>query len=127
MRFAPGDTSSGLFISAYGPDGIVVAGRRYGGTVLLSPGAVESPWGPRSLEELSAAHVAAMLELTPQLLLFGTGTEGRRVSQHVLTPAVAAGIGTESMATAAACRTYNILLGEGRRAVALLLPMARLG
>jgi uncharacterized protein len=123
MKFAPSDQSGGLFISAYGSDGIVVAGRRYRETVLLSPGAVDSPWGPRSLEELAAAHLGSMLALAPQVLLLGTGAAGRRVSPAVLEPAHRAGVGVESMATAAACRTYNILLGEGRRTVALLLPI----
>lgn len=123
MRFAPSETAGGLFIAAYGPAGIVVAGRSCRETVLLSPHTVESPWGPRSLEELCAAHVTSMLALAPQLLLLGTGAQGRRVPPRVLAPAIERGIGVESMATAAACRTYNVLLGEGRRAVALLLPM----
>jgi uncharacterized protein len=45
------------------------------------------------------------------------------VPYRVLAPALERGIGVEVMATAAACRTYNVLLGEGRRVVALLLPM----
>jgi uncharacterized protein len=123
MRFAPSDANSGLFIAAYGPDGVVVGGRRHRQTVLLSPNAAESPWGPGSVEELCDAHVASMLALAPQLLLIGTGPRGRQVPYRVLAPALERGIGVEVMATAAACRTYNVLLGEGRRVAALLLPM----
>ncbi|MCU0971232.1 MAG: MTH938/NDUFAF3 family protein [Gammaproteobacteria bacterium] len=123
MRFAPSDTVGGRFISAYGPGGIVVTGRSHHETLLLSPDAAESPWGPRSLEELCDAHLASMLALAPQLLLIGTGPRGLRVPPGVVAPALERGIGVEVMATAAACRTYNVLLGEGRRVVALLLPM----
>jgi uncharacterized protein len=127
MRFAPSDASSGLFIAAYGPDGIVVAGRRHRQTVLLSPNAAESPWGPGSVEELCDAHLVSMLAFAPQLLLIGTGPRGLQVPHRVLAPALEHGIGVEVMATAAACRTFNVVLGEGRRAVALLLPIGGAG
>ena len=57
----------------------------------------------------------------PEVVLLGTGARLRFPPAAVLAPLTRAGIGVEVMDTAAACRTYNILAGDGRRVVAALL------
>ena len=74
-----------------------------------------------SIETLSADHIAAIVELAPEIVLLGTGPAFRFPDAARLAPLYKAGIGVEVMDTPAACRTYNILLGEGRNVVAALI------
>lgn len=59
----------------------------------------------------------------PEVLLIGTGNKQRLLSPEITGELLAMGIGVESMSTQAAARTYNILMSEGRRVVAALLPL----
>lgn len=90
-------------------------------SVILSPGVIIADWPPDSIEALQAEHFAAALELQPQVLLLGTGEQQHFPSPEVLAPIYQAGIGVEVMNTPAACRTYNVLLQEGRQVVAALI------
>lgn len=82
---------------------------------------LQTDWEPRSLPDLTAAQLAAVLELEPEILLLGTGARLQFPAADILAPVHRAGVGLEVMDTAAACRTFNILVGEGRRAAAALL------
>jgi uncharacterized protein len=72
-------------------------------------------------DALSERHFAALADLAPELVIFGTGARLRFPAPALLRPLIERGIGVETMDTAAACRTYNVLLGEGRAVVAALL------
>ncbi|RZS56562.1 Mth938-like domain-containing protein [Sphaerotilus mobilis] len=72
-------------------------------------------------EDLQVSHFEGLLALQPEVVIVGTGTRHQFVSPRLSHPLLTRHIGVESMDTAAACRTYNILVGEGRRAVAVLL------
>jgi len=63
--------------------------------------------------------------LAPAVALLGTGAEQHFPSPELLAPLTSAGVGVEVMTTAAACRTYNILMAEGREVAAMLLMMER--
>ena len=71
--------------------------------------------------ELTDAHFTPLAELRPELVLFGSGAALRFPRPAWVRRLIEAGIGVETMDTGAACRTYNILAGEGRRVVAALL------
>jgi uncharacterized protein len=62
-----------------------------------------------------------LLNLQPELVVFGSGSRLRFVSPQLQRALMSARVGVETMDTAAACRTYNVLLAEGRRVVAALL------
>ena len=122
MKFSEIDRGSGHLIEGYGPDGILVAGRRYHAGLALTAERIIAPWGPANPADLAPEHLATLLDLTPQVILLGTGAR-----QVFPAPAIYAALrerrlGLEVMDTGAACRTYNILLAEGRRVVAGLLP-----
>jgi uncharacterized protein len=74
-----------------------------------------------AIEGLAADHFAAIVELAPEIVLLGTGARFTFPMPALLAPLYKAGIGVEAMDTPAACRTYNILLGEGRNVVAALI------
>ena len=108
-------------IARHGPDGVVVNGVQHTESVIVPwSGAVE-PWAAPDFESLSTAHFARLAALAPELVVFGSGARLRFPSPALLRPLIDARIGVETMDTAAACRTYNVLLAEGRSVVAALL------
>ena len=78
-------------------------------------------WHAESFESLAVEHFARIAALAPELVIFGSGMRLRFPAPSLLRPLIDAGIGVETMDTAAACRTYNVLLAEGRSVVAGLL------
>ncbi len=78
-------------------------------------------WEPNQLDELTAAHLDTVLNLEPELILLGTGTRQQFPAMDIMLPLHQARIGVEVMDTAAACRTFNILVAEGRHVAAALM------
>ncbi|MDB5778729.1 MAG: hypothetical protein JWP79_1178 [Polaromonas sp.] len=78
-------------------------------------------WNCQRFEELTAEHFALLADMKPELVIFGSGTRLRFPPPAFLRGLMAQRIGLETMDTLAACRTYNILAGEGRHVVAALL------
>ena len=78
-------------------------------------------WTPAHVGQLQPAHFEQALALQPELVIFGSGARHRFVAAALLRCLIERGIGVETMDTAAACRTYNVLAGEGRAVVAALL------
>jgi uncharacterized protein len=87
----------------------------------VSAGRIVTDWPASSIEELTADHLAAILELKPEIAVIGSGATFKFPDPARLAPLHQARIGVEVMDTPAACRTYNILLGEGRNVVAALI------
>lgn len=110
-------------ITAYGDGWIAINGQRQTGSCLLSASDGLRPWPPSCFDDLSESHFADILSLPepPELLIFGSGKRQRFVRPALLQALMSRRIGVETMDTAAACRTYNILAGEGRRVAAALL------
>ena len=107
--------------TAYGDGWVQVAGRRYTGSLVVAADRVLEGWTPGGIASLTQAEVAALLDWKPEILLLGSGAGFRFPDPAVLGPFHRARVGVEVMDTKAACRTYNILLGEGRRVVAALI------
>jgi uncharacterized protein len=80
-----------------------------------------TPWGEAGFEGLTVADFDRLAELEPELIIFGSGPRLRFAAPGLLRNLMARRIGIETMDTAAACRTYNVLAGESRRVVAALL------
>ena len=105
-------------IDGYGPGFFRVGGERIDGGALLLPSGV-APWAGY---EAAGTLVAAADEI--DVLLIGTGAEIALIPDGLRVELEAAGIGVEVMASPSACRTYNVLLAEGRRIGAALLPIS---
>lgn len=104
-------------------DAIGVDARELTSSFLLAPTQVVDDWSPRSLDELAEAHLEAILSLSPEVVLLGTGATQAFAPMAVVGWFLSRGIGIEAMSNAAAGRTFNLLAGEGRRVVAaFLLP-----
>jgi uncharacterized protein len=108
-------------IAAFGPRGLNVNGQIMQSSVVLPWTGALVPWECNSVEQLTAAHFEMIAALRPEVVLIGTGTRLRFARPEVLRPLIERRIGHETMDTAAACRTYNILVSEGRSVVAALL------
>jgi uncharacterized protein len=108
-------------ITGYG-DGYVEINRTpYSHAVLLSSDGEIQEWAVRSFDELRAADFSQMAALKPELIIIGTGKRQRFPKPELLKPLIEAKIGFEVMDSQAACRTYNILVGEGRQVLLALI------
>ena len=108
-------------ISRHGPDGIIVNGIEFRESVVVPWRGVVGAWGIDDFDSLSGDHFATLAALSPELVIFGSGKRLRFPKPVFLQLLMARRIGFETMDTAAACRTYNVLLAEGRAVVAALL------
>lgn len=90
-------------------------------SLIVTPEHLIRDWPPQSLAELAADHMQALVSLKPEVVLLGSGARFNWPETAALAPLMRAGIGYEVMDTAAACRTYNILMSDGRRVAAALL------
>ena len=107
--------------TGYGEGYVAVNGARHSSSLVVSGDRLVTDWPAAALEDLTADHLAAIVELKPEIVLLGSGATFRFPEPSLLAPLYKAGIGVEVMDTPAACRTYNILLGEGRNVIAALI------
>jgi uncharacterized protein len=108
-------------ISGYGPGWIALGADRFTGSLIVGSRGERQAWACSRFDILDASHFSPLADLRPELVLFGSGARLRFPRPEWLRALVERGIGLETMDTAAACRTYNILAGEGRHVVAALL------
>jgi uncharacterized protein len=90
-------------------------------SAILSADQLVLDWAPHTIGALRAEHLEPVLALAPELILLGTGERQQFPDASVARAAQKAGVGFEVMDTRAACRTYNVLVQEGRRVAAAIL------
>lgn len=116
------DTSGALnTVTGYGPDYVDVNLQRHEGSVIVLPGAPVRDWPVSSFDALAPEHFAMLLDPAPELVIFGSGARLRFPHPRLVAALTAKRIGVETMDFQAACRTYNILMAEGRKVAAALL------
>ncbi len=120
MKLQP-DKPTVQTISGYGPGWIAVDAEKISTSLVIGSRGERQLWTCEHFDDLQASHFAPLAELRPELVLFGSGKRLRFPRPEWLQALAERGIGLETMDTAAACRTYNILAGEGRHVVAALL------
>lgn len=121
MKFQPDRLEGVNAISRHEPQRLWVNSTEWVGSVLVPVRGDPQPWPVARFDALAEEHFAQLLQLRPELVIFGSGTRLRFVRPALLRPLITAGIGVETMDTAAACRTYNVLASEGRMVAAALL------
>ncbi len=120
MKLQP-DRSLAPTITGHGPGWVAVNGERIDHSVIVTSDGRRIPWPAPSYEALDATHFAQLAELDVEVVLFGSGPRIRFPRPAWIAPLAARRTGIETMDTAAACRTYNILAQEGRTVAAALL------
>lgn len=120
MKLQP-DQSDVQTINGYGPGWVGVAGEKITHSVIIGSRGERIAWAAR-FEDLGPEHFVTLAEMGVEVVIFGSGSRIRFPKPAWLAPLAARRIGIETMDSAAACRTYNILAQEGRVvAVALLV------
>ncbi|MBA3902476.1 MAG: hypothetical protein C0522_02185 [Rhodocyclaceae bacterium] len=108
-------------VTGYGAGYVAINHRRHETSLVLLPDRIVEAWGMAGFDALSEADFRMLRELAPEMVLLGTGSRQRFPAPALLRPLIEARIGCDVMDLPAACRTYNILMAEGRRVAAALL------
>lgn len=121
MKFQP-DTATGVnTITRHEPGRVFVGTTPFTRHVVVPWVGEVHDWAAPGFDGLLPEHFEKLLALKPELVIFGTGARLRFAHPRLQSTLINAGIGVETMDTAAACRTYNVLVSEGRSVVAALL------
>ena len=121
MKLQSDPHSGANTITGYGDGYIEINKIPYSHAVLLSSDGEILEWDVKSFEELSSSDFAQMASLKPELIIIGTGKRQRFPRPELLKTLIEAKLGFEIMDSQAACRTYNILVGEGRQVLLALI------
>ena len=121
MKISLDNTAADYRITAYAPGSITINEQVIESAIIVNARGYRL-WDAVSIEGLTEALIMMALEDKPDILLLGTGVRQQFPAPDLMRPVAEAGTGLEVMDTAAACRTYNVLLSEERHVVAALLP-----
>ncbi|MBL8505365.1 MAG: Mth938-like domain-containing protein [Methylobacillus glycogenes] len=121
MKFHLTQAAGFQLITAYGDGWVEVNHSRHERSLIVLPGTLITDWQASEFDLLDVESLRPILELKPEVVLLGTGSRHRFLHPAKSRELTEAGISLESMTTEAACRTYNILMAEGRQVAAALL------
>jgi uncharacterized protein len=123
MQLSHEAPSGGDHVRAVAADRIVLASGERCASFVVGAGCDAFDWPVRDVATLSAADCEALVALQPALVILGTGHRQQFPPREVFAAFLTRRIGFEAMDNAAAARTYNVLLGEGRKVLAaFVLP-----
>ncbi|MCB1900653.1 Mth938-like domain-containing protein [Cognatazoarcus halotolerans] len=108
-------------VTGYANDHVMINKVRYDGSLILQPENITVDWAVGGFEALSLDEFAQVAALGVDVVIVGTGARQRFPAAALLQPFISARIGFEIMDLGSACRTYNILAGEGRNVAAALI------
>ncbi|MGI4814055.1 MAG: Mth938-like domain-containing protein [Janthinobacterium lividum] len=121
MKLHPDASPQQNTVTGYGAGYIEINQQRFEHSLLVMADTPVQAWPPSTLEALDASHFEMLAALAPEVVVFGSGAKLRFPHPRLFATLTARRIGVETMDTQAACRTYNILISEGRRVAAALL------
>ncbi len=121
MKFAQDNQDEGYVITAYGENSVSINGKPFKQSLIITRTKLNEDWDISAVELLQADHIEQILAFNPELIIIGTGNKLTFPAVEVYSGIIEHGIGVDFMDTRAACRTYNILMSEGRDIVAGLI------
>ncbi|WP_423599435.1 Mth938-like domain-containing protein [Roseateles sp. MS654] len=121
MKFQLDQPQGGNNISKHDLRHVWVNGVEHAHSVLVPWQGRPEPWRVEHFDDLTEAHFERILQLAPELVIFGSGSRIRFARPALYRALIQARIGIETMDIGAACRTYNVLASEGRAVLAALL------
>jgi len=121
MKLQPDRADGVNLIRSHEAGRLLINQDSYTHSVIVPPTGPVEPWACVRHAELSLADFERIAAMKPEVVIFGSGSRLRFPPPALLRPLMAARIGIETMDTTAACRTYNVLVSEGRQVVAALL------
>ncbi len=122
MKLTVDAPTAANLIRGYSAEGFRIGTRDCTGSVIVSASTLIENWRPRDMSELEVADLEPAFALSPEVLLIGSGARQVFPRAELLAYFYRSRIGFEVMTTGAACRTYNVMLSEGRVVVAALMP-----
>jgi uncharacterized protein len=121
MKFQPDHLEGVNSIARHDASGVWLGPQGHTRSIVVPWKGPVQDWPPERFDDLQALHFDALIGLNPELVLFGSGARLRFAAPALLRGLIERRIGFETMDTAAACRTFNVLVSEGRLVVAALL------
>lgn len=108
-------------VTGYDENGVEINAVSYSPSLIVLPEQAPAPWPVNRFEDLKSEHFAQIAALSPDVVIVGTGARQRFAHPKLFSMLTARRIGIECMDSQAACRTYNILMAEGRKAALALI------
>ena len=121
MKFNLDQPAARHVVRGYGPGQLRIGERTFDRSVIVTAETLIEGWRPARMDDLQPPDLEPLLRLAPEVLLIGSGARQAFPERATLAALYAARIGFEIMDTGAACRTYNVLVAEGRKVVAALI------
>lgn len=122
MKLHSTQTQQYQTITAYDETGVEINARHFSHSLIVLPEVAPVPWPVESFDSLSAAHFEQIDATGPDVVILGTGQRQRFIHPKLISALTSRRVGVECMDNQAACRTYNILMAEGRKvALALII------
>ncbi|QNA89870.1 Xcc1710-like domain-containing protein [Massilia sp. Dwa41.01b] len=121
MKLHSDNTQQYQTITGYDASGVEVNAQRFNHSLLVMPETPPRAWDVRRFEDLEARHFEQIAADNPDVVILGTGERQRFVHPRLTASLSARHVGVESMDSQAACRTYNVLMGEGRKVTLALI------
>jgi uncharacterized protein len=121
MKMALDDSAGRYTVRSYSAGEVQIRDQRYVRSLIVLPGRILPDWEPGHPGDLDGSHLRPVIDHAPEVLILGTGERQVFPEPALFAELMARGIGFEVMDNAAACRTYNILVAEGREAALALV------
>ncbi len=121
MKFAQDSQEDGYVITAYDDNSVSINGKKFSQSLVVASTRLNETWDIDDIERLTSSHIELVLSFQPELIIIGTGNSLVFPAVEIYSGIIEHGIGVDFMDTGAACRTYNILMSEGRDVVAGLI------
>lgn len=121
MEFSLDPGSATYKIKSYHEGCVNINGQDYTESLIIMPEKLILNWKVKSIEDLTIEHFKNIAELLPQVVIVGIGNETKHLDKKILAPLLEKNIGVEIMSMKSACRTYTILMSEGRNVAACLI------
>jgi len=120
MKLQP-DRIHGQTVTGHGNGWLAINGERFYQSLLIDWSGQRMTYEASFNDSLNSPELATLLQMQPEILLIGSGTQKMQIPPSQLARLAAQNMGIEVMDTAAACRTYNVLASENRKVAAILL------
>jgi uncharacterized protein len=121
MKLHQSDTQKYQTVTGYDETGVEINAARYNYSLIVLPEVPPRAWNAPTFASLTAEHFALIGQDDPDVVILGTGARQRFIHPRLTAALTMRRIGVECMDSQAACRTYNILMGEGRKATLALV------
>jgi uncharacterized protein len=121
MKLHSSSTQQYQTVTGYDASGVEINAQRFNYSLTVMPEEPPQPWDVARFEDLTAAHFEKIAQDAPDVVVLGTGERQCFVHPRLVASLSALRIGVECMDSHAACRTYNILMGEGRKVTLALI------